>query len=99
MEASPKPRPCEVCGAELTGNDRQRYCSTRCRVAAHRERRRRPTLRLVDVQPLAEAELDDDEDERLQAALLKAIIGAARTDWRAARWLLETRWPARYGPG
>jgi predicted nucleic acid-binding Zn ribbon protein len=61
MEASPKPRSCEVCGASLEGNARQRYWSTRCRVAAHRERQRRPTLRLGDVEPLAEAELDDDE--------------------------------------
>jgi predicted nucleic acid-binding Zn ribbon protein len=83
MEASPEPRACEVCGEALFGNARQRYCSTRCRVSAHRARRRTPHLRLVDVAPLAQVELDEDEDERLQAALLTGTC--RRTDSIAVR--------------
>ena len=39
----------------------------------------------------------DPEDEAIQRALLGTVMGAAREDWRAAAWLLRTRWPSRYG--
>jgi hypothetical protein len=58
-----------------------------------------PRLRLVTPDPAVD-ELDDvgdGDDERLQGALMSAVLRAAQADWRAARWLLETRWPDRFG--
>ena len=31
-----------------------------------------------------------------QAVLIKAVTGAAFTDWRAAAWMLERRWPGDF---
>jgi predicted nucleic acid-binding Zn ribbon protein len=96
-----KPAPdrrCAVCGRTIAeGADRRRrYCSGRCRQVAFRQRARSPRLRIVDVAELDE--LDEDEDEKLQSALVGAVLRASQTDWRAAKWLLETRWPERFGP-
>src|SRR5262245_16412631 len=37
------------------------------------------------------------DDPRLEAALVSAIAAAGRRDWRAAAWVLERRWPERWG--
>jgi endogenous inhibitor of DNA gyrase (YacG/DUF329 family) len=90
-------RRCATCGRSIAedADRRRRYCSGRCRQVAFRRRSQSPRLRLVDAD--ATAELDGDEDELLQGELVNAVLRAAQTDWRAARWLLETRWPERYG--
>lgn len=101
MEPAPERR-CVVCGLELEANAdaRKRYCSPRCRQVAFRRRTQSPRLRLVVDEALAgepsESE-EGDEDERLQAALMGAVLRGSQTDWRAARWLLEIRWPERFG--
>lgn len=45
-------RPCEQCGAPMTGRSDRRFCSSRCRVAAHRE--------AADAAPTLDS-LDDEE--------------------------------------
>ncbi len=47
-------RQCEHCGVEFTGTDRAQFCSVRCRVASHREKKR----------------LEDDESKLLKELML-----------------------------
>ena len=37
-----------------------------------------------------------EDDVGIERALVGAVLTAAKTDWRAATWLLERRWPRRY---
>jgi hypothetical protein len=53
--------------------------------------------RRLSAAPEPEPALDDDDDERIQAALMGVVMKAAqRGSWTAARWVLEQRWPSRY---
>ena len=56
---------------------------------------RRPRLRLVDAD-VGPGRDPADEDARIEAALVAAVLKASETDWRAARWLLRNRWPRRW---
>ena len=57
---------------------------------------RRPRLRLVEDELPDEEDDLAEEDARIEAALVGAVMKAAREDWRAARWLLRNRWPGRW---
>ena len=37
-------------------------------------------------------------DATSEARLVVLVTLAARHDWRAAKWMLERRWPERWGP-
>jgi hypothetical protein len=50
---------------------------------------------LSAVQDTGAADIPDN-DEAIQRELVGIVMHAAETDWRAARWLLEERWPGRY---
>jgi hypothetical protein len=84
---------CENCRCRLeAGRDDKRFCSARCRVAAHRRRGKRPPT----PPPAVNAELPAIDDE-LEAALVSAITSAAFAgDWKAAAWYLERAHPARW---
>jgi hypothetical protein len=100
-------RTCEHCSSELPSLSRRdrRYCSTACRVAAARERARE---QYASDSLLAPAPLESREvTAQLQAAVeqatqehrLVAIVAreANKGQWRAAAWLLEHRFPERWG--
>jgi hypothetical protein len=38
-------------------------------------------------------------DEVIEEAMVAAILKAAPVDWRAARFILQSRWPERWGGG
>jgi transposase len=45
-----------------------------------------------------ESERDLADDATVQRELLESVFAAAsRGEWRAATWILERRWPDRYG--
>jgi hypothetical protein len=55
---------------------------------------RRPRLRLVDDElPPDHEEGDLPEEEKIERAVIASILKAATTDWRAAAWIAERRWP------
>ena len=89
-------RQCLGCGRDLPVLARgdRRYHDATCRQRAARERDRVSDQRLV---------ADDDLQQVLMRALdeprLVAYIATqARSQWRAAAWLLERRYPERWGP-
>jgi hypothetical protein len=43
--------------------------------------------------------VDELEGPRGEAALVLGVARAAATNWGAAAWLLERRWPERWGLG
>jgi transposase len=45
----------------------------------------------------ARAAGQEQADATSEARLVVLITLAARTDWRAAKWWLERRWPERWG--
>ncbi len=55
---------------------------------------RRPHLRLVESEPSTEEDLP--EEEKIERAVIGSILKAASSDWRAAAWLAERRWPRKY---
>ena len=43
---------------------------------------------------------DGDEpltDEKVEQAMVASVLKAAAVDWRAARFVLQSRWPERWG--
>jgi hypothetical protein len=70
----------------MAGRADRRYCSPRCRVAAHRARKR-DARKLVQTAALDEA------------TLVGYILSASETNWRAGAWLLERVYPERWGAG
>jgi hypothetical protein len=92
------PRPClnPACRALLSTLSRpdKRYCSTACRVAAHRWAQ--ATDRLP---PAALARLAEELPPAVaEGALVAGIARAAAADWKAAAFILERRFPSRWGP-
>jgi hypothetical protein len=95
-------RTCEACGEELPALARsnRRYCDDRCRRRAHEERHAPAEPELAPVVPIG-----DDEHTRevigravAEERLVAYVASAARSQWRAAAWLLERRHPERWGP-
>ena len=83
------------CGRPLTPYSRAdaRYCSTRCRVLAHR-RRHGSGFTPSDLDRLA-GSAGPIAESLLLAAVQAAVL---RGSWEAAAWVLSRRWPQRWGP-
>jgi len=95
-------RRCEACEAPLptVGRRDRRYCDARCRAAASARRRRKA----ADAAPGATSAIPPELQEALDRALAEPLLvgyiaRAARSNWRASAWLLERRYPGRWGPG
>lgn len=71
------------------------YCDARCRARAHK-RRQSPGLYVVDGLDPDRARAGSD-DEEIEAKLLDLMLEHARTSWQACRWLMQSRWPQRWG--
>jgi predicted nucleic acid-binding Zn ribbon protein len=83
-------RRCEQCGKRISGRADRRYCDAACRRAAHRERQRAARAALVVELPVSTYAIHEQ-------TLVQGIAQAAAENWRAAAWLLERRWPERWG--
>jgi hypothetical protein len=90
---------CEACGDELPTFSRRdrRYCDARCRRRAFEERH----APAAPVLPLSE---DEQHVQELLGRVLREerlvglVAAGAKTNWRAAAWLLERRYPERWAP-
>jgi hypothetical protein len=94
---------CRNCGAELPADSRRnkRYCDAACRRRAHERRYRPPAEReLAPVVPITDTSgLAEAVERATDETRLVAIVAAeSRRTWRAAAWLLERRYPERWGP-
>jgi hypothetical protein len=93
-------RECESCGAEISafaGRDR-RYCDATCRASAAKRRRRVERRASYSTPVLSELErvlAAATSEERLLAHVARA---AGTGNWRASAWILERRFPERWGP-
>jgi hypothetical protein len=93
---------CEACGDELpaTGRSDRRYCDARCRRRAFEERHA-AAPELAPVVPLSE---DEQHVQELLGRVLREerliglVAAGAKTNWRAPAWILERRYPERWGP-
>jgi hypothetical protein len=89
-------RRCESCRAVLARTSRhdRRYCSPACRQSAYERRR---GSRPVAVPPAEQSEIERILAQATREERLVALVAhAARTNWRAAAWLLERRFPGRW---
>jgi hypothetical protein len=82
---------CGSCGSVLTGRSDRRYCSAACRKRAHRQHQ------LEERRSLEELVGEPAEGACDEPWLVGQITAAAATNWRAAAWLLERRYPERWG--
>jgi hypothetical protein len=100
---------CEGCGDELPALARRnrRYCDARCRRRAYEERHApepelpaEPERQLAPVVPIGEDEHVQELLARVLAEerLVAQVAAGAKTNWRASAWLLERRYPERWGP-
>jgi hypothetical protein len=91
-------RLCEGCGEPLgPSRANRRHHDARCRKAAFLRRQQRTAAEPVITPGLdAEAVIDEATSE---PRLLVYIARAAQTNWRAAAWLLERRYPERWARG
>ena len=87
-------RTCTVCGDRLPFSSRsdRRTCSGRCRTIAYRQRQHGGKVSTALLDRLVEAGGPISE-----VALLRGIEAAARENWEAAAFILERRYPQRWG--
>jgi hypothetical protein len=95
---------CEACGDELpaTARRNRRYCDARCRRRAHEERHAPDAPEFAAVVPVAAITEDEHVQELLakvlaEERLVAQVAAGAKTNWRASAWLLERRYPERWG--
>jgi hypothetical protein len=95
-------RTCEACGEELPALARRnrRYCDDRCRRRAYEEHHAPTAPELAPVLPIGDDERTREALARVLAEprLIAQVAAAARTQWRAAAFLLERRYPERWAP-
>jgi hypothetical protein len=92
---------CEACGDELPALARRnrRYCDARCRRRAYEERHAPAAPELAPVAAIT----DDEHVQELLARVLAEerlvaqVAAGAKTNWRASAWILERRYPERWG--
>jgi hypothetical protein len=93
---------CEACGEELPALARRnkRYCDVRCRRRAFEERHAPAGPELAPVVPISDHEQVQELLARVLAEerLIAQVAAAAKTNWRAAAFLLERRYPERWAP-
>jgi len=98
-------RRCESCGAPLptTARRDRRYCGGACRARASAQRRREAQAAAgtavgagAGLPPELRAALDRALAEPL---LVGYVARAAQSNWRAAAFILERRYPERWSPG
>jgi hypothetical protein len=94
----PLERRCGNCDRTLSGRVDKRFCSDRCRVTAHRARRTAPAVEPQALPPeLEQALARATEETRLLARVAAHAHAGKPTSWRAAAWILERRYPERWG--
>jgi hypothetical protein len=103
---------CEQCGDPLpaTARRNRRYCDQRCRRRAFEERhalpKAAPELPAAPERQLAPVVAIGDEEHvqellarvLAEERLVAQVAAGAKTNWRASAWLLERRYPERWGP-
>jgi hypothetical protein len=93
---------CEQCGDPLPALARRnrRYCDARCRRRAFEERRAPAGPELAPVVPISDHEHVQELLARVLAEerLIAQVAAAAKTNWRAAAFLLERHYPERWAP-
>jgi hypothetical protein len=93
---------CEACGEELPALARRnkRYCDARCRRRAFEERHAPAGPELAPVVPIGGDEQVQELLARVLAEerLIALVAAAAKTNWRAAAFLLERHYPERWAP-
>jgi hypothetical protein len=93
---------CEACGDELPALARrnQRFCDAACRRRAYEERHAPTAPELAPVLSLGDDQHTREVLDRVLAEprLIAQVAAAARTQWRAAAFLLERRYPERWAP-
>jgi hypothetical protein len=92
---------CDGCGQPLVGPGRsdRRYHGPACRKRAFLQREREAPV-LSDADP--EQALDREaplEQALSETRLAVYVAAAAKSNWRAAAWLLERKYAERWGPG
>jgi hypothetical protein len=96
-------RRCVACAAPLptTGRRDRRYCGGACRAAASTRRRRHGAVDIDGTAAAIPPELQQALDSALAEPRLVALVAAAagKGQWRAAAWMLERRYPERWGQG
>jgi hypothetical protein len=97
---------CEGCGGRLTGPGRsdRRHHNSQCRKMAFLRRQLERQAPELTQPPPTHAEpthaLDREallEEALSEPRLLVYVARAAQTNWRASAWLLERRYPERWG--
>jgi hypothetical protein len=93
---------CQQCGDPLpaTARRNRRYCDARCRRRAFEDRHAPAGPELAPVVPISDNEQVQELLTRVLAEerLVAQVAAGAKTNWRAAAWLLERRYPERWGP-
>lgn len=93
---------CEACGDELPALARRnrRCCDARCRRRAYEERHAPAAPELATVVPIGNEQHVQELLARVLAEerLVAQVAAGAKTQWRAAAWILERRYPERWGP-